>query len=321
MSNSIPTWLAVIQAVFIFTTALEPGTYIYEAVDCTITYRVEADFKAVFTLKTHVKPGPRAAVDFLTTFTLPPVPLVSDDGNKTYFYSLRRAVPPRTIHDLFTGVKLAFQGAFWITPADDSFPPAGTKDGDFTVITYETPYAISINFRGKPIILVRNGRNAVAGKYVYRSSTHPRFKLAYRIRRDGSVRIRAKCEKRGTPRFHFRLSERFGPHQTSKYYAAESRRLPGSSSDDGWNKVFDAVRRACPSKSRLVESDDLKQVVAANETTIFVKFQRSRLPLARVSPASLRFYDWVEKQRAKYHALFADLLTVLSHVLTGRRNA
>ncbi|KAF4680883.1 hypothetical protein FOZ63_010389, partial [Perkinsus olseni] len=177
---------------FIFTTALEPGTYIYEAVDCTITYRVEADLKAIFTLKTHVKPGPWAAVDFLTTFTLPPVPLVSDDGNKTYSYSLRRAVPPRTIHDLFTGVRLAFRGAFWITPVDDSFPPAGTKDGDFTVITYETPYAISINFRGKPIILVRNGRNAVAGKYVYRSSTHPRFKLAYRIRRDGSVRIRAK---------------------------------------------------------------------------------------------------------------------------------
>ncbi|KAF4716580.1 hypothetical protein FOZ62_010415 [Perkinsus olseni] len=281
MSNSIPTWLAVIQAVLIVTTALEPGTYIYEAVDCTIAYEVDDSLYATLTVQSHIKPG---ASGFSLPLDLPPVPLVSDDGNKTYSYDLQRADPHLPLSHLFDMVKSTFSMTGWVDLNDDTFPPVGTKTGDFTVITYESPNAISIKFRGKPIILMRNGRNVVAGKYVYKSPTGPRFKLAYKISHDGDVRIRARCGKRGTPRFHFQLFEHFGPGDISKYYTLEPKVLKASSPQYVWDHVLEAVRRACPERARYFQPDDLKRVVVANETTIFVHFRESRLGLTKVSP-------------------------------------
>ncbi|KAF4665396.1 hypothetical protein FOZ61_010947 [Perkinsus olseni] len=283
MSTSIPTCLAVIQAVLIVTTALEPGTYIYEAVDCTIAFEVDENFNATLIVESHFKPG-ASGMDFSLPLSLPPVPLVSDDGNKTYSYDLQRADPHLPSSHLFDMIKLVFSAAGWVDMDDDTFPPAGTKTEDFTVITHVDPNAISIKFRGEPIILMKNGRNVVAGKYVYKSPTPPKFKLVYKIRHDGGVRIRAKCGKRGTPRFHFQLFDHFGPGDISKYYTVEPKVLKARSKQYVWDDVLEWVLRACPERSRYLQPDDLKRVVVANKTTIFVLFRESRLGLTRVSP-------------------------------------
>ncbi|KAF4651641.1 hypothetical protein FOZ61_010313 [Perkinsus olseni] len=228
-------------------------------------------------------PLKRSVVGHSKPTTLPPVPLVSDDGNKTYSYDLEKADTLYPKDHLFKMIKLLFSAAGWVDMDDDTFPPAGTKTEDFTVITHVDPNAISIKFRGEPIILMKNGRDAVPGKYVYKPPTRPKFKVAYKIRHDGGVRIRVKCGKRGTPRFHFRVSERFGLGNISKYYAVEPKMLKASSTQYVWNDVLKAIRAACPSKAPPMRPDDLKHVVVANETTIFVQFHGSRLPLTKVS--------------------------------------
>ncbi|KAF4726551.1 hypothetical protein FOZ63_001464, partial [Perkinsus olseni] len=125
------------------------------------------------------------------------------------------------------------------------FPPAGIEYGDFLTIANSTKNAefISMFFRGERISLMRDGRNMSPGKYKYRSSCFPKVKGAY------------KCGRRAAGRFRFKLSERFGPQQTSK-------------SDD--LKAQARLRRACPRNQRFLEADDLKQVVAG--TDIFTAY-------------------------------------------------
>ncbi|KAF4712400.1 hypothetical protein FOZ63_003739, partial [Perkinsus olseni] len=199
--------------------------------------------------------------------------------------------PPLFYDDLFTRVGRTFREAAWISGCDDSLPPAGIEYGDFVTIVNSTKSAdfISVFFRGGQISLMRDGRNMSPGKYKYRSSCPPKVKGAYKVRDDGDVRLRVECGRRGAGRFRFKLSERFRPQQTSKYYALERKSLPKGRWDD--LKAQARLRRACPRKQRVLEADDLKQLVVCTDTgtVIFVKFLEARLGKAALpSPG----FEW-----------------------------
>ncbi|KAF4650785.1 hypothetical protein FOZ61_011023 [Perkinsus olseni] len=148
----------------------------------------------------------------------------------------------------------------------DQPPPLAT-------LHYTSGDGFSVDMGAREIYCSRVGRDVLPGKYVYKDPVRPRVKIIYKIRNNGVVSLRVRCEKRTTPRFRFILSRSDRGVPPLHYHVQSAGR-------SSLNDALDQVRRVCP--GRHVSPDDFLQVVFATEKTIYMKFEGNRLALTKV---------------------------------------
>ncbi|KAF4688241.1 hypothetical protein FOZ62_007162, partial [Perkinsus olseni] len=259
MMSFVPTWLMVAQALVLTTTAQKVGTFVYGARTFNFTYKVDEKHQVTFSYDGF--PGPwwwnpddsSPTTGLLSHYSSGPHPL-AQVGPSTYTIDFKDSeLGARAFHN-DVEYSLSNHGVIERDDPDDSIQPS-----DLITLKYESADSISTNFLGVKILFMRVGQSWSAGKFEYRSPDRPRFKLVYKIRDDGDVKIRPKCGRRGTHRFRFKLSERLGQQWTSKYYVLEE--VERRRSHDRLHDLLKYVKHVCPGKS--LKADDLEQVVVA----------------------------------------------------------
>ncbi|KAF4742332.1 hypothetical protein FOZ63_008298, partial [Perkinsus olseni] len=255
MVNFVPTRLMVAQSLVLATTAQKVGTFVYRAQTFNFTYKVDEEHKATFSYSGFPwwwNPDDSGdSTGLLSHYSAGPHPL-RQVGLSTYTVDFKGSeLGVRGFHD---ALKHSLTTHEVIDVPDDGIQP-----DDLINLNYESVDCISTNFLGVKILFMRVGHSWSAGKFEYRSPDRPRFKLVYKIRDDGNVRIRVKRGRSGTRRFRFKLSERLGAQRTFKYYVLEQ--VERRRSHDQWDDLLKYVKRICPEKS--LKPGDLKQLFVA----------------------------------------------------------
>ncbi|KAF4688012.1 hypothetical protein FOZ60_003235 [Perkinsus olseni] len=274
MVNFVPTRLLVAQALVLATTAQKVGTFVYRAQTFNFTYKVDEEHKATFSYSGFPwwwNPDDSGdSTGLLSHYSSGPHPL-RQVGPSTYTVDFKGSeLGARGFHDALEH-SLTTHGVIDV-------PDDGIQPDDLINLNYESVDCISTNFLGVKILFMRVGHSWSAGKFEYRSPDRPRFKLVYKIRADGDVRIRVKRGRSGTRRFRFKLSERLGAQRTFKYYVLEQ--VERRRSHDQWDDLLKYVKRICPEKS--LKPGDLKQLFVASDNTINVQLEGDLLTLTRV---------------------------------------
>ncbi|KAF4686348.1 hypothetical protein FOZ60_005358 [Perkinsus olseni] len=207
----------MIVQLLVCVTGQDVGRFEFSLDEFSMSYSVYEDHRVGFTFKMNDKPA----------FADGPYHLLKKLGS-TYEVDLNNT----------------FEGAdYWYQNIDLSLPRKKFLKGDLTLLYYLTANAVSVNFRGRGILLTRVGFGINPGLYLYRSPDSPNLKV--------------ECV--GNPT-HYELFKFKSVDLPYLHYVVDSTAL---------EKYLDAIKEHCPT-TNLKKGVDLSWATFATGATLII---------------------------------------------------
>ncbi|KAF4741739.1 hypothetical protein FOZ63_028093 [Perkinsus olseni] len=257
MMNFLPTWLVVIQ-VAIIAEAQHFGMFVHKASYYSITYEVNKNYEVTFGVNVTVEPSQWFPDAKSSSFQYGAYPLKRLSSNA---FTVDFEGHKHSLRDWYMSMEKAMVDG-GVIESHGNYPPIGMTDGDLTVLQYEGPDTLTVNFQDDAISFSRVSRSLAAGKFVYKDCMKPRLRLRYKVSSDSSVHIKAACDGKRISRATFKLVHRDGSANYQHYDVVPA----GKGTLDEFRQQ---MRTTC--RLRYVSANDFSRVTFAADGVILVR--------------------------------------------------